>query len=192
MNRPENIAIALVREQLRAAWETLEGTAQDVSPEIANWIPPGKALPIGASYAHAIFSQDETVNGMMRGGKPLYAAEFAGKTGASELQPAPETAGSGTVDPEDWGRAFAAWSRRLRVDLPLLHAYGAGVFDATDAWLATLSDADLKGPVDLAPIGLGPSTVAFVLTNFVIGHTFCHTGEIAALKGIRGLKGYPF
>lgn len=42
------------------------------------------------------------------------------------------------------------------------------------------------------PIGLGKSAIAFVLSAAVNGHIYCHAGEIAALEGTRGLKGYPY
>lgn len=190
MNRPENAVVELLREQLRAAWETLEGTTKDLSPETAQWIPPGTALPIGAAYAHAILAMDGVVNGMVRGKRPLFSSDFKGKTGTSELHPG-STSG-GPFDPEEWGRVFADWCRRLKVDLKPLHDYAAAVFKATDAWLATQNDADLKENVDLTTIGIGPGTIAWVLSNVVIGHVYCHAGEIAALKGTRGLKGYPF
>jgi hypothetical protein len=192
MNRPSNGAVGLLREQLRQAWETLEGTMKDVPSETAHWVPPGTALPIGAAYAHAVLSQDGVVNGMVRGVRPLYAAGFAGKTGISEPPPGSEGSSKAPADPEEQGRAFAEWCRRVKVDLPKLHEYAAAVFDATDAWLAALTDADLKKPVDLTSIGIGPSTVEYVLSAVVIGHVYCHTGEIAALKGTRGMKGYPF
>lgn len=192
MDASGNRAIALLREQVRSAWETMEGTTRDVSAETAQWIPPGTALPIGAACAHVLLSQDAVVNGLVRGVRPLYAAAFAGKTGASEPHPGTDGNDPGIVDPEEWGRVFSAWCRRVKIDLPLLRGYGAAVFEATDAWLATLSDVDLENPVDLTPVGMGPSTIAFVVSNLLIGHAYCHTGEIAALKGVRGLKGYPF
>ena len=59
----------------------------DVTPEQAHWIPPGVALPIGASYAHVVVGQDSVINGMLKGGAPLFASSWAGKTGLSELPP---------------------------------------------------------------------------------------------------------
>ena len=79
MNRPANGAVELLREQLRAAWETLEGTTKDLSPETAHWIPPGTALPIGAAYAHAVFALDGVVNGMVRGSAPAVRRGFRGE-----------------------------------------------------------------------------------------------------------------
>jgi len=39
---------------------------------------------------------------------------------------------------------------------------------------------------------MGKQTVGFVLDNVLLGHAYCHCGEISALKGIQGKKGYPF
>jgi len=190
MNPPENGAVELLREQLRGAWETLEGTTKDLTPETARWIPPGTALPMGAAYAHVVLAMDGVVNGLVRGKRPLFSAAFAGKTGTSSLHPG--STGGGPFDPEEWGRVFADWCRQVKVDLKALHDYAAAVFEAADAWLATQNDAVLKESVDLTSIGIGPCTIAFVLSNVVIGHVYCHAGEIAALKGTRGLKGYPY
>lgn len=192
MKKESDRAVALLREQLRSAWETMEGTFQDVSPEIAQWIPPGTALPIGAAYAHVVLSTDEVVNRMVRGERPLHAGAFAGKTGLSELGPGMDPSVAPPASPEEWSRAFAEWSRRVRIDLAALRGYGAAVTEATDGWLATLSEEELERTVDLSAEGMGIVTLAFVLNNVVIGHTFCHTGEISAIKGVRGLKGYPF
>src|SRR4030067_1071044 len=96
----ERNVISLLREQLKTVHEILEGTMADVTPEQAHWTPPGVALPIGATYAHVIVSEDGGVNGEFRGGAPLFAAAWAGKTGLSELPP--------SFDPKkpgfpDWG-----------------------------------------------------------------------------------------
>ena len=37
----------------------------------------------------------------------------------------------------------------------------------------------------------GNESVGFVVNNAVIGHAFSHCGEISALKGVQGKKGYP-
>jgi len=192
MSPSENRAVALLREQLRAAWETLEGTAADLTPGVAHWIPPGTALPIGAAYAHVLLTQDGVVNKLILGARPLYAGDFAGRTGASELPPGAERSDPAPADPAGWSRLFSEWCRRVRVDLELLHAYGAAVFEAADAGLGALSDEDLERTVDLSSIGAGRQTIAFTMHAVVIGHAYCHTGEIAALKGFQGLKGYPY
>jgi len=76
------------------------------------------------------------------------------------------------------------------MDLPPFREYGKAVYTATDAYIAGLSDADLERKVDTRLIG--EQTVAFVLGTFVAWHVANHCGEIAALKGVQGLKGLPF
>jgi hypothetical protein len=39
---------------------------------------------------------------------------------------------------------------------------------------------------------MGMQTVGFVLNNALLGHAYCHCGEISAAKGFLGKKGYPF
>ena len=80
----------------------------------------------------------------------------------------------------------------MRIDLPAFRAYSKAVFKATDAYLAALPDAELSSPLDLSAMGMGTQTVGFVLNNVMIGHAYCHCGEISALKGIQGKRGYPF
>jgi hypothetical protein len=50
----------------------------------------------------------------------------------------------------------------------------------------------LTREVDLSAMGMGVQTVGFVLDNALLGHAYCHCGEISAAKGIQGKKGYPF
>src|SRR3990172_6172684 len=153
----ERNVISLLREQLKTVHEILEGTMADVTPEQAHWTPPGVALPIGATYAHVIVSEDGVVNGMFRGGAPLFAAAWAGKTGLSELPPPFDPKKPGFPD-------WSGWSRKVKVDLPVV----------------------------LAALGLGQSTVGFVINNGILGNAFTHCGEISCLKGLQGKRGYPF
>src|SRR5690242_942148 len=131
--------VALLREQLKDAHGLLEAVMADVTPEEAHWMPPGQANPIGATYAHVVLTEDRIINGAIQRNTPLYNTAWADKTGLSELMP---TRG------EAW-KDYANWTRRLRVDLPALRAYAQAVYDASDAYLATLSPADLDAPRDL-------------------------------------------
>jgi hypothetical protein len=163
----------------------LEATMKDVNDEMAHWAPPGIALPIGAAYAHFVTSEDLVVNGLFKGGVPLFAGLYAGRTGLSESPPDPATA-------KDWAGEFSGWSRRVRVDLGAFRAYAESVYAATDAYLATMPDAELDRTLDLSAVGMGTQSIGFVLNNALIGHAFCHCGEIAAFKGVQGKRGYPF
>lgn len=171
-------AIEFFRENLRSAHEFLEGTVADVPPQLLDRHPGGTANPIGANYAHVVWSEDLGTNVMLKGGKALGMTTWAGRTGLSDLPPLAPTA------------SWHEWARRLRVDLPALRAYAGAVYAATDAHLATLKPDDLRRPVDLSAVGLGEWTVARVL-GAMLNNANLHCGEIAALKGINGLKGYP-
>jgi hypothetical protein len=174
-----------IREQLKSAHWTLEATMKDVNGEMAHWAPPGIALPIGAAYAHYVTSEDMLVNGLIKGGVPLFVGSHAGKTGLSEPPPNAATA-------KDQSGDLAGWCRRVHVDLAVFRDYGKSVYAATDAYLATMPDTELDRMVDLSSVGMGTQSIGFVLKNAVIGHAYCHCGEIAALKGVQGKKGYPF
>ena len=177
-------AIAFIREAVRVGHWYLEGTMADVTNEQAHYAPPGRANPLGATYAHLLCSEDMIVNGVLRQAAPLSASTHASKTGLSEPMPMPGT--------PDWGDAYAAWGRRVQVDLPAVKSYGADVYVATDAYLATLSDADLERDLDLSAVGFGQQKLGWMLNLLLINHVGTETGEISVLKGIQGAKGYPF
>src|SRR5205823_2210564 len=107
---------------------------------------------------------------------------WAGRTGLSEPMPGP--------GPE-WA-GYAAWTRRVKIDLPALRQYAQAVAAETDAWLAALDDADLDRPMDLSGLGLGQHTLATAAALLIANHLGTETGEIAVLKGLQGARGYPF
>lgn len=183
MANGENRVISHIIGQMKSAHWLLEETISDVSDEMGRFAPPGKALPIGAAYVHYVTGEDWTVHSLFQGVAPLMAGPWAGRTGVSEPLPEPG---------DDWAGRFAAWSRRVRVDLAAFRAYAKAVYEATDVYLASLADAELSREVDLSAMGMGKQTVGFVLNNAMLGHAFCHCGEISALKGVQGKKGYPF
>ena len=80
-------------------------------------------------------------------------------------------------------------TRGLKVDPALLAPYALAVFTATDAYVHSLKDGDLDRMVD-TPAGKMP--VGGILTGLVAGHMSSIAGEISALKGCQGKKGYPF
>jgi hypothetical protein len=175
-------AITLLRQQLQTAHQFLEGTLADVTPEQAHWLPPGTANPLGASYAHAVLSEDMIIQGMLQQTAPLCAGAWAGRGGVSEPMPQP--------GPE-WDQ-YAGWARRVQVDLAALHAYAQAVYDASDAYLARLTPAALDQPLDLSGMGMGQVDLGWALSNLVVGHCHDLMGEISCLKGLQGGRGYPF
>jgi hypothetical protein len=70
-----------------------------------------------------------------------------------------------------------------------LQDYGKAVSAATDAFLDSISDADLDRPIDF--FGRKES-MGWVIADTVLVHVAFHSGEIASLKGVMGLKGLPW
>jgi hypothetical protein len=172
--------ISLLRKQFRDGHGWLEGTMQDVTPEQAHWTPPGKANPLGATYAHILLGEDAMINSMVKGGAPLFATTWAGKTGLSEMPPPPS-------DGEPWD----AWARRVRIDLPAMRQYAQAVYAASDECLASLTPEALTRIVDLSAFHLGPENVGNFLGSITAAHVRDHCGEISCLKGLQGTRGFP-
>lgn len=169
-------ATALLRSQYKGAHDVLEGTMADVAPDVLKWSPPGVANSVGGNYAHVVASED-VVFRMLQGEQPLMAGDWAGRSGLSEPPPLGET--------------MHAWDKRVNLDLDALRAYAQAVYTNTDAYLASLTDADLETELDLSAMGFGTQKLGWLL-NIMLANVQWHTGEIAALKGVQGYKGYPF
>src|SRR4051812_24946993 len=135
--------VSLLRMQLNIAHQTMEGTMEGVTDEMAHWMPPGRANPIGASYAHTVQAEDAIVNGIFKQEAPLYASRWLNKTGFSEPMP--------SVGPE-WGD-YPNWTRRVKVDVPALREFAQAVYANTDQYLADLKPEDLDRQLDLTSIG---------------------------------------
>jgi hypothetical protein len=173
---------SLLREQLQSAHQLLEATMADVTDAQADWIPTGIANPLGATYAHVVSAEDYIVQGMFNQASPLAATDWAGRTGISEPMPSPGP---------QWSE-YRGWTRRVKIDIPALKSYAQAVYANTDAYLSSLTDADLARPFDLSALGLGQQTVASALSMLVLSHAGNMTGEISCLKGMQGAKGYPY
>lgn len=169
--------VQLLRKQLAWAHATMEGTMADVTKKSAHFTKIGKALPVGAAYAHVIIGEDIVVATMFAKKTPLSANNA--KTGMSK--PMPSMA--------EWDK-HEGWYKTVKVDLPKLKKFAKSVYKATDAYLATLKDKDLEKEMDL--MGMGKQSLAWYISNFVILHIANLTGEVSAAKGVQGLKGYPF
>ncbi len=170
--------VELTRYALSNAFGILGQVTADLTQEQADWTPPGIANPIGATYWHAVSSADEIVHQWIRGDEPLRQ-----KGGWQE-----KVLTVSVPEPEHGGDYFA-YMRTIRVDLVALHAYTRAVAEAIQGWLASLAPEDLEHELD-TPIG--KLNVGQVLETFVIWHINAHCGEISALKGCLGVRGYPF
>ncbi len=165
-------AIEAIRSMFKMMHEQwLEVTFEGVNDEQAHWEPSGKTAPIAAHYAHVVIAED-AMFAMALGKKhaPLMASVA---TGLSEPPPQGPW--------EDWGR-------RMKMHKPTFQQYAQQVYAQTDAVLASMTNADLQQIVD-TPVGRMP---ALALATILLMNGAAHAGEISAIKGLQGLKGYTF
>jgi uncharacterized damage-inducible protein DinB len=81
------------------------------------------------------------------------------------------------------------WKDLATVNPDAYRAYAAAVTAATQAALETLTANDLDREVTVRN---RPQPLAQAITLVLIIHKLSHLGEIAALLGCQGVKGFPF
>jgi len=173
-------AIQLLKTQLQSAHYTQEQTIAGVLNKNLHFAQTGKALPVGAAYAHSVIGEDVCVSTMLENKTPLSAKKNA-ETGLSKPMPSFS----------EWDK-HEQWTKTVKIDLPKLQKFAKKVYKATEDYIDTLKEKDLDREFDLTSMGAGKQNLAFVLNNFIILHIANLTGEISAAKGFQDLKGYPF
>ena len=171
---------AVLREALADAHATLERTVAGVDQAGLDWVPPGTANPIGATFAHLVVSEDMVANAILAAREPLLRTAFVGRTGLSEPMPMPGP---------DWAD-YGAWARRVRVDPTVLNVYAQATWRSSEDFVAGLAPLDLDREVDLTFLGRGHVSVGLAVMRMLCMHVDQITGEIACLKGLQGRGGY--
>jgi hypothetical protein len=175
MSGTHQSAVSNLRLLFGIAHHYLEGTLMGLTNAQANWLPEGRPASIIGQYAHIVTGEDWLINVKAKGAAPLMATSHAGRTGFVEPPPI-----------IGWNN----WAQETSIDLPALRDYAQAVYQATDAYLASISDEELNRPVDMSEVGLGQQTVASAIGLALLNGAL-HCGEIACLKGLQGLVGYP-
>jgi hypothetical protein len=169
MNVPE-----AVREQLRFWHGTLDQMLAECTDDVLERTQ-GTNNTIAVTWVHAVFAEDGIVQGMLQGKPPLLVSEgWDKKTGVPLANPP-------RVSPE--------WIAQIKLDRHAFTEYSKAVYAATDAYLGALSPDDL-GKKMQSPFG--EQTLGFLVAVLLGTHFPGHAGEIAAMKGMHGLKGLPF
>jgi hypothetical protein len=171
--------VELLQFSLGNAFGILAEVADGLTQEQADWQPPGIANPIGAMYWHTISGADDVAYRWVLGQEPLRVREGWDDRVLTVSMP----------EPAQEGGDYLAYMRGIRVDLPALHDYAKAVAEALQGWLGSLTPEDLERTI-ATPIG--EHTLAQILDLFVVWHINAHCGEISALKGCQGARGYPF
>jgi hypothetical protein len=166
-----------VQQQL-AFWHGVAGPILgDCSPDVLNkGLPQATITSIGSIYAHIVWAEDAIVHGMLQGKPAMYQSDgWEAKTGI----PFPGMPPSMNPD----------WAREFTMDVGKFGEYAKAMFAASEAYVGGLPDGELSRKVQ-TPIG--EQTVEWALVTLLATHLPQHLGEIAALKGVHGLKGLPF
>ena len=163
-------ALALIQEQAATVDRLLTQVVADLTAEQAVWHAEGStANPIAATYVHIYFGEDRLVQQRGQSRPTIY------ETGGWRQRLG--------FDPE------APWSALVNVDPDAMRAYAADVRAATTRFLEGLPPAELEREIE-GPRGRRPLAVNMSL--LLIIHKASHMGEIAALLGSQGVRGFPF
>ncbi len=76
-----------------------------------------------------------------------------------------------------------------KADLSELHQFASDARSTVQDWLSSHTPADLDRRRHTT---VGELDVGQMLEIHIVWHTNAHCGEISALKGCQGLKGYPW
>ena len=165
------------QQQLTLSRGTLRHMLSDCDPELLNKSLADATIgSIASIYAHVVFGEDAFVQSRFQGKPTIYqSGGWEQRTGIPfpGIPPA--------ITPE--------WARALKMDLSTFQEYAEAVFAATDSYLANLPDSELERKVQGV---LGEYTLGWGIAILLGQHAAQHSGEIAALKGVQGLKGLPF
>lgn len=162
-----------IMRQISGMQELVDDAFQGLTDEQLAWIPPGTANPIGLTALHLLSSMDFFLS--LLSGKPRLW----------------ETQGWGAkfnlTEPPGYGDDWTAF-RHATLTVEGLLAYRVVVYAELDFYLDALTPEELDRTVKLFT---DHDPVAAVLA-LLIGHALTHAGEIAALKGVYGVKGLPY
>lgn len=161
-------AAALMQQVVRGAHREWDGVISDLTSEQAHYQPAGVANPIVGLMFHVVSLEDRLINQTIQGKPTVWDGG-----GWGQKLPA-------------FGRLTLDDSRKLKVDLAQFKEYAKAVGASTEAYVAKLTDAELDRQVQ-GPRGATP------VANFlqvICNQCLEHGGEISAIKGLQGAKGY--
>jgi len=162
-------AVSYAKSNLEQNFNLLGMTMQGIDESQYNWSPEGTCNPAAKSHVHVLTTVDLLINRICKGGEMKWP-DFAAKNGLP-------------------AQAMEMWKHEGSVPLAPVQEYGKEVQkDALD-YVGSLSEGDLDREVDTN--FFGKQSVAWVL-QLAGMHTSGHSGDIAAVKGMQGLKGLPF
>jgi hypothetical protein len=163
-----------IQQQMANAHHQIDVGMENITEEQFNWLPPGTINPVSAILVHVLGGEDFFIQAVIQG-----------KPRCWDVQGWREKIG--IQAPPDPGHSWDEF-KNLKLSVAPVLDYGQALRGATDTYLSNLTEEELDLQVDFAG-KLRP--VAEVLMILVV-HIASHAGEIAAVKGMQGIKGLPF
>jgi uncharacterized damage-inducible protein DinB len=160
-----------IHHQMAGVRKQVEGVLNGMTDEQFNWTPPGTGNSISSTYIHMLASEDRSIQVTLQGKQRIWDVEgWAEKIG---LQETPGVANA-------WEPA-----KGKSLTLSCLSGYEQAVRAATEVYLAQLTSQELDRKIT---VNGRERLVADVISGTAL-HIMLHAGEIAALKGMQGIKG---
>jgi len=164
--------IEYIKYQMADVCRSTDRVMNDLTDEMFNWVPPGTANTISATFVHYMYVEDHFVQMVLQSKPSVWeSGKWADKTKISKV---PDVG-------EDWSEF-----KHKKVNIKPLQEYKLAVVAATNAYLSKINEDDLDRKLDYAG---KERTVAWMLIHSA-AHSNVHIGEIAAVKGIQGAKGW--
>jgi len=158
-----------VKLQTEQAFGLLKTAADGMDDAQYNLDAPGTCNAAAKSHVHALTAFDFFVLNKAKGGDMLW----------------PQFAATHGLPPNPTG----IWGYTGTISGGAIKEFADQVQSATLGYIATLTDADLDDEVDTQ--FFGKQSRAYVL-QLAAMHATGHAGDVAAVKGMQGLKGLPF
>jgi hypothetical protein len=169
------IVLDFIRESIQQQHEAWDKAISDLTSEQMHFRPNGQGNHIGFIAWHYVRTEDNLVQFVFQNRKPTVwlAGGYDQKFGLPRT-----TQGTGMPSAE-------AASMRLPPVAEWM-AYQQAAWQATDAWLASATEADLLRTIRIMPFG--DITVMTALRIPIINHGFLHLGQVGHLRKLQGLK----
>jgi len=170
-------ALDFFRSSLKGFHNDLTDAVKDLNDAQLHFQPLGKGNTIAFIFWHTVRTEDSVLNFLLQKKPPVWNAEGWDKKFGMD----PRAQGTGMT-------AEQAASIRISNLQDFLN-YADHVFEATEAYLGRVKEADLE-PVQEYQF-LGKRSGYQVIGGVVLAHGSEHLGEIWYVKGLQGLKGCP-
>ena len=169
------IVLDFIRDSIQQQHEAWDKAISDLTPDQMHFRPNGQGNHIGFIAWHYIRTEDNLVQFVFQHRKPT--VWLAG--GYDQTFGLPRTA-QGTGMPHE---------EAARMQLPAVEqwmGYQQAVWQATDAWLNSVTEEDLLRGVRIMPFG--DITVMTAVRIPIVNHGFLHLGQVGHLRKLQGLK----